>query len=501
MYSIYFLCGYINITSLRAPSHKSFIFVVFGLACYFFGIYISKRFFDKRLSPSGYDSEGIDGETDIMLKLFKISIIVTFLLIIIYAILYDIPIINPSMRSEMPSEIYFIISILPLSISLLLAYEICDKGIKSFTVVYLLISGIIMTVFTAYRSPTIVFIITVALIINYCYKKFSHKNIILLLTIIGIIIIGIQQYRMEILYSSSSFDDINPNNYPNIIIAAHITCHEGAIVFSDIINMSQIHGLLHGQFFQRTFATLLPGSQMGPRTFVSLLRETRLESSTTPSILGGPYLDFGIFGIIGFMIILGIVLNILYKYSQIQYENTLKKAANVTSYAYFSAVSILSIHVGLLEPTTIIILIFILIIHSIINGWYKRKHVLIGWMATILAIFLLILSSIAFPEISKEEEMGIEFCQQNIPNEKIVGLDEYYARTGVSLQDKRFKVIYDINKYIINTLGGHDELKYFLMNKTRNVIKRYSSGLITVRYTGINKVYSTDNIVLYKIYR
>jgi hypothetical protein len=272
-------------------------------------------------------------------------------------------------------------------------------------------------------------------------------------------------------------------------------CHEGALVLSDLIRMVPIHGLFHGSFFQVIFATLLPGSQIAPHRFISLLRETRLESGTTPSILGGPYLDFGILGVMVFMFAIGSVLAFLYKCMKHQHKSAFCRAVNVASYAYFSAVTIISIHTGLLDPVIIILLSFILFVQIISNGWYRNKLIIAVYFLVNFMIAISLISSYVFPSISPEEHIAIKFGQENISNENLIGLDKYLGRTAISQNDKKFKVAYGLDRSPINTIKNSSDFKYFMRYISPNDLDINSPA---ANNPNADIIYVTDNIIMYR---
>ena len=240
----------------------------------------------------------------------------------------------------------------------------------------------------------------VVLSLNYLFRKMSSRLLLLFAAFIGFAIIGIQQYRLYKTYGVDNtiayFSHINPSGYPDALIAAHLPCHVGATVFSDIVNFSSFSGSLHGRFAISIFGTILPGIQMGPRTFISLLRETSLASSTTPSILGGPYLDFGVLGIALFMFLVGLLLTFLYLVMESSQKsfNTFCHKINVVSYSYLLSILIISIHSGLLDPIIIFSIVFIIFLQSLANDWFNRRSALFVWLLTLFIFVVIIIYSI-----------------------------------------------------------------------------------------------------------
>gem|GEM_PF-2451940 len=499
IYVFYFAFGFMPITSLRQPTLTSFFICLLGLASYLFGIYIINN--SSAESACADNPDNIDIFERLIIAFVKIFIIGTIVLIIVYSIKYGIPILDPVLRTGLPPKFFALITCLPLSISLMLAYNLCKNSVTFTKIALIFALGFGLTLFSAFRTPVVVFIFAFVFVFNYCYKKLTLKLIALLSGLLGLVIVGVQLYRIQSIFSSSSYSSVNPHGYPNTLVAAHLSCHEGAIVFSDIVKMSPFHGLFHGDFFQIIFATLLPGSQIAPHRFVSLLRETRLESGTTPSILGGPYLDFGIFGIMIFMFAVGLTLNFLFKCMQSPRKNAFCKAVNVASYAYFSAVIIISIHTGLLDPVTILLLSSILFVQVIANGWYRHKVILTVYSVVNLIIILSLIFSYTYPDVSPEERIAIKFGQENIGKdngkEHLIGLDKYLSRTAISQTDKKFKVVYGLDKTPISAIKNSGKFEYFIKYTSPNDISKVSPA---AKNPNTDIVYNTDNIIIYKTF-
>jgi oligosaccharide repeat unit polymerase len=493
LYILYFSFGFIPLTSLRQPTLTSFFICLLGLACYLFGIYIINSRSSEKAYADSTDNLGIFER--LIMAVVRMSIIGIVILIIIYAIKYGIPILDPALRTAMPPKFFALITYLPLAISLMFAYILCKNSATFTKIVLIFASGFCLTLFSAFRTPVVVFIFAFIFVFNYCYKKLTLKLVALLSGLLGLVIVGVQQYRLQTVLSSSSFSSINPHGYPNLLIAAHMSCHEGSIVFSDLVRMVPFHGLFHGEFFQMVFATLLSGSQIAPHRFVSLLRETRLESGTTPSILGGPYLDFGIFGVIVFMFAAGAILAFLYRCVQHPHKSAFCRAVNAASYAYFSAVVIISIHIGLLDPVTIILLSSIFFVQVIANGWYRNRLILIGYGLVNLIIVISLMLSYVFPDVSPEEHMAIKFGQDNINDGNLIGLDKYLSRTAISQTDKKFKVVYGLDRSPISAIKNSSDFKYFVRYILSNDISKNSPA---AKKPNTDIVYSTDNIIMYR---
>jgi oligosaccharide repeat unit polymerase len=99
---------------------------------------------------------------------------------------------------------------------------------------------------------------------------------------------------------------------------------------------------------------IIPGSRIGPRTFISNMFGIT-ETSTTPTILGLPFVDFGIAGIIVFGIILGLLYGSGYK------TLTQRNVDILPVHALLMAFLILSIETGIADMIVILYLLAYLI--------------------------------------------------------------------------------------------------------------------------------------------
>jgi hypothetical protein len=100
----------------------------------------------------------------------------------------------------------------------------------------------------------------------------------------------------------------------------------------------------HGHVLLSAFGSMLPGAQLGPRLIVAQFIKGRPGVTITPSLLGEPYLDFGMLGVIAFMALLGFVLWSLYRWQQ----KALTWAPQL-AYSFILTVLLLDIHAGLLD--------------------------------------------------------------------------------------------------------------------------------------------------------
>lgn len=123
--------------------------------------------------------------------------------------------------------------------------------------------------------------------------------------------------------------------------------HEGASVFNRLVEIIPAdHAFMHGHSQLGTFEAPLPGKQVDARTIATELIDgtTSYPTVLVPTILGAPYMDFGLVGIIVEMGLLGAFIAYLYQRSRQS-----GSAVATLAYAYFLAVAITGIHTGILD--------------------------------------------------------------------------------------------------------------------------------------------------------
>jgi oligosaccharide repeat unit polymerase len=510
IYILYFSFGSLKLTIYPSPSTKSIVLAFMGLIFYLLGSYVVLCFKNELLANRAIDTYFLK---DYITKAIRIVIILSLALIsvaiIIQAFNYGMPILNPAIRGGQSIELlpsgvlYAIFAMLPLSLCLYVADKLTYNTSKSYLVI-MFILGAIATLFTAYRAIIVLYSLTFFISLSYLFRKMSSRLLLPFAAFIGFAIIGIQQYRLYKTYgldnTNAYFSHINPSGYPDALIAAHLPCHVGATVFSDIVNFSSFSGSLHGKFTISIFETILPGIQMGPRTFISLLRETSLASSTTPSILGGPYLDFGVLGIALFMFLVGLLLTVLYlvmESSQTPFNSFCYKI-NVVSYSYLLSISIISIHSGLLDPITIFSIVFMIFLQSLANGWFTSKGVLFGWLLALFIFVIIMFSSIVNPSTSFEESELFEFCSNNIKSNTIY-LDQCISTSAQMFQNNQFQTLYSVYSKSLDDSVKSINLNYVGICVTPNVFYNYSLNHQFEASVGVNAVYANDRIKLYKL--
>jgi uncharacterized membrane protein len=110
-----------------------------------------------------------------------------------------------------------------------------------------------------------------------------------------------------------------------------------------------------------TIQTLLPGWQRGPREWIGIYARGN-EHSTTPSILGFLYVDFGIPGIFFGMMLFGVGIAALW-----QLVEQRPSLLTLWLWAYFNAALLLSIHTGFADLRHLVLTLFAVALAWIID--------------------------------------------------------------------------------------------------------------------------------------
>ncbi|MCI4673457.1 oligosaccharide repeat unit polymerase family protein [Candidatus Mycolicibacterium alkanivorans] len=139
-------------------------------------------------------------------------------------------------------------------------------------------------------------------------------------------------------------------------IPVWVTPREGTGVFAILVQkFPHTWNYQDGQLLMSAFATMLPGKQEGPRLKIAEYIEGRPGITITPSILGQPYVDWGIGGVLVLMFVVGFVLKSLW----IWQASSLTWAPRVAS-AYVLTFLLLDIHSGILDVPLIASALFLL---------------------------------------------------------------------------------------------------------------------------------------------
>ena len=413
---VYILIGIPSLTNIDRPSPLSIIILLLGLLFFLFGCWL-----ESRISTSSFLNNlslfrivrrwlqkikfAILHIINYFAKRFRFTgtprtqiILIAFVFVIggIIASAYilislPIPLLYPEYRTFM-STTYGFASIAILGVIILSGmmmgrtlrfvhnysatkrYELIRSFFPKNIVTPLILTGLISIIMLllGYRTLVIIPLASTVIIYHYTVKPIN-ANILILLFILSIIFIGVYaDIRWTLQWGEDNYDtwlrslDADPNL--GWMVQINMASRETLNKFDQIVTGASPWGYYQGDLLASVFTVILPGSQDAPRTLVSKFLETRPESSTTPTIMGLPFLDFGYIGAFFFMVFSGVFISIIYRKMRTTSGQT--RRLSVVLYSYTITIFLLSIHTGIADITVIFhiaLLIFLLFLFSEIN--------------------------------------------------------------------------------------------------------------------------------------
>lgn len=310
--------------------HFETIGVVFlGLIFYILGLLVTKYIFkDKQLTLNEEKINKISSERIILL----LVILGILFQVINMVYLGGIPLFSGYLKAKAATRIWLVSYLIFLpSINVLLAkYEK-----KSYYILFII--GLILFVFTGYRTTAMAIVISV-LITLYYTKEIPWKYLILAL-------IGI--FALLLIVGYVAVQSIEWQTWT--LSPLQLLFYRAGYTLQVLDNAVFLQGSTHGQLIYNTLMGFFKSTD--PRVIVG---STTLgyAHSTTSTIFGPALLDFGLYAMLIQMIILGFLLELIYK---------VKKTFGdifIALYAIILAHVIIWIETG---PTDLVILLFFVI--------------------------------------------------------------------------------------------------------------------------------------------
>ncbi|WP_166418819.1 hypothetical protein [Cochlodiniinecator piscidefendens] len=273
-----------------------------------------------------------------------ISLIATASVVVVYGI----PILNHGIRSSISSYYSYIVALGWMATPYYLIY-LPKKTALTFFIVAFMISFLM-----AYRSPLAYMILCFFMTNHLTGGRFVSKTSGYMTILGGMILVGlianlratngiVEQY-INVLAELSI-----QNRY--IIFAPIIAIfYEGSEVMHGIVRHMESDNIKLGTYTLQSFLTILPGEQIHPRALLSywLERSTWRTSTTTPTLLGQIFIEFGFIGTTIFLAMTTYFIGHLDRADRI----TERKLSFLISTV---AVIFLSIHTGVLDSLFIFI--------------------------------------------------------------------------------------------------------------------------------------------------
>lgn len=354
LFSLFLIFG------LKAASNSLVITIIIGLIAFTIGaLYLPKFFLNNQNNNKRIIDFNPKDIYSVGFTLFLIGLIFFFINI---GYVKGIPLFTPSLRYKLIAALTMPVFLMIPGIGIMESYYVClmKKGKLTrsqvrFRFLSLSLTGIVLLLFLAYRTP-ILAILLLMIIIGYYGDSVSIGEVIVLALIglAGIIGIGYLRSVNEMLITTST------NPFYTLQSRADFTIH-----VLDLLNaLSGNLGLMHGGFILKS----IPGSDYGPRMMVGKLISWRSGVTITPTIIGPMLIDFGRIGVAVGMCLIGFILGIGYK--------LLKITGNyfyIGLYSLLLTYTILGIETGILD-IQVLIYFFVGVLVYLANIVYTRKN-------------------------------------------------------------------------------------------------------------------------------
>jgi len=272
---------------------------------------------------------------------------VVVLLGLLMSIRSGLPILHPAIRSEVNHGIWAACTYALVPAALLLT--LIPTSIRR----DLLIIGVyaLLLLILAYRSPVILLISTV-LILRLLQGRITPRSVIV--GVVGLVVFSavLFSYRVSAAVEGGYFVPSGPlREVPFLYPLYSGFAREGFAVMARLqelvpASVAAMHGKMQLSMFH--FHT----GELSPRQYVyNIIYGTTVARTTyTPTIIGGPYVDFGLLGVVSEMFVIGTVCGLLYR-SAWRSDSPWR----ALGYSYGTALVVMAIHTGLLDDETLVI--------------------------------------------------------------------------------------------------------------------------------------------------
>ncbi|TFE04067.1 oligosaccharide repeat unit polymerase [Jeotgalibacillus salarius] len=271
-----------------------------------------------------------------------------------------------------------------------------EKKVGIFILLFAVLAGLFVVM--GYRTPLVIMLFTAIIIFHYMVRQIKFTWFIGALVIVGLAFSMFGFYRFATEDPDNPFnsrelpeisDELNVDQIeernemlrarmeetPAVIRALNNESVTGHVVLSKIMEYTDEEGHLLGEIHEGIFSPVLPGEQTSPRMRVSEIANsltveegiyiTRPGRTTTPTLFGQFFADFGYAGIIVGFGIIGLLITVLYN----QMQQMGNRSYQAISYAFVLTVFTISLHTGLLD------LIFVLMIgFALLSAMLERKY-------------------------------------------------------------------------------------------------------------------------------
>jgi len=205
--------------------------------------------------------------------------------------------------------------------------------------------GFIPSLFLAFRTEIVAFIL-MAVVVLYYRGFIDYRHVILGLILATTFFLGIGTVR-SITTGLAQNPLLSVLYRPTITIAALDT----------IVRLYALKPVTHGWVHLAALSSLklIRGSRYGPRTLIGIYVGGRMTVSTTSTLIGGPLLDWGIWGVVFTSLLYSYLLAVAYRFSR-------KSEFLIGPYSVLFSYLIVGIETGILDLNVYLYLLLSIII-------------------------------------------------------------------------------------------------------------------------------------------
>lgn len=388
VYIGYVLLGMLPMSNLWYPPASVLLVFGMGLAFYLAGALLASRIL--RDAPSLLFYEGIvrahatgqplkerEEKSAQRLRWLSYLIIGLGFLASLLVIRSGIPILNPDNRGNINAAVKMLTEGLWFGLGLYFFVGASRRLERGWRALFFLTGMIVLLlVLLAYRTPLIYLAFILLLWWHYQHRPVTAVQLVffgLLVVLSGTLF---SYLRQILIYGVNGWNDyvmrIGIDPAWSWLVPFHLVTREGVSVFQMLAYLIPPSGGMFGQFHLSAFLSAMPGEQFSPRRIVTNLLGNRPQVTTTPSLIGPFYVDFGLVGVAVGMLLLGLALGSLYI--------LMKKARGIEQqvigflYAFLLGMSLIGIHTGILDISTFLMLVFGYLVWRFVAVWLSLAN-------------------------------------------------------------------------------------------------------------------------------
>ena len=352
---LFYLSGLINLSSYRGYITVKFWFLLLIISVC--GLLIGNLFGFITKKKILYTRSIFINKTNI-----KIILLVSLISSAFITLKFGLLLVNPQGRFSVPPILQYLVEFsIP---ALVLLFNFSNNKRKSM----LLVLFYILVLFSlGYRNQPMILILCICLsffISKYGQKRYKSKKSIINISLIASIILVVFSFLYVIRIQTSenlykfdrmvSYYNVQYPQFTLMLLPLHLQSREAMGVTEVALEReSQLKEFINPkQLFFQDIWTLMPGNQISAGNVLGIVVNLNKNVSLTPGLLGGLYISFGIWGILIFFLVLGIIISkVWYKYRITKSPYYLTIVCLITSY------TLELINRGLFKPMYILVFI------------------------------------------------------------------------------------------------------------------------------------------------